>query len=91
MKKFTKLFIAILFVVFSGVLEIASSQPILAVCRTYVANKNCYKCSDYFSVRSQDEAEERCSQMGYDETNYFPSVGAIAAWKLGNCTCGFGH
>ncbi|MDQ7782772.1 MAG: hypothetical protein RDU20_07825 [Desulfomonilaceae bacterium] len=63
----------------------ASAQQIIyTLCQWYDADRNCYKCSDYFSVRSQAEAEKRCKGA---TPYYFPSVGAMQAWKISNCTC----
>lgn len=66
----------------------AIGQVIYTVCRKYMVERNCYVCSKYFAVRSESEAQAKCSRWGADEDPfYFPSVGAVFAWKLPNCTC----
>jgi len=63
----------------------ASAQRIIyTVCQWYSADDNCYKCSDYFSVRSEDQAQKKCRA---GTPHYFPSVGALQAWMISNCTC----
>ena len=47
---------------------------IYVVCWSYVVEKNCNKCSSYFSVKNDDEAIRRCKQKGFAEPNYFPRV-----------------
>lgn len=67
---------------------VAWSQPniIFVVCRHYNADKNCYVCSDYFSVRTEEEAQKKCARRNGDPY-YFPSVGRVFAWKVSHCTC----
>jgi hypothetical protein len=66
--------------------ELAWSQ-VYFVCRKYNPDKNCFICTNYSSTSSEEEAQARCANRGLDEAHYFPSVGAVFAWKLGNCTC----
>jgi len=66
---------------------------VLVVCRVYNVSRNCYKCSDYFSVDSslpggEDKAKRRCAKKGYDEPNYFKTTSQVQHWMLANCTCG---
>jgi hypothetical protein len=63
--------------------EIASSAYV--VCRRQ-ANRGCYICSDYFHANSEDEAAKRCAKLR-SRAYLFRSIGGVAAWKLGNCTC----
>ncbi len=63
---------------------VSAQQIIYTVCQWYSAEGNCYKCSDYFSVRSEAQAQKRCKGA---TPYYFPSVGALQAWMIGNCTC----
>ncbi len=63
----------------------ASSQ-VLTVCRRFVADRSCYKCSEYFYVDSEDEAQQRCAKLGA-QPYYFPGVRAMERWILGNCPC----
>jgi len=80
-----KIFVMAVAAVFLGLSSFASAQQIIyVVCQSYKASKNCYKCSNYFSVRSEDQAQKRCRGA---TPNYFPSVGALQAWMLANCTC----
>lgn len=50
-------------------------------------NKDCNKCSDYFSKPSRDSAEAKCKRMGYPDTMGFPTLGHLFAWERVNCTC----
>jgi hypothetical protein len=70
--------------------EISFSQRIIyTVCRQYVVEKNCYRCSSHFAVQTESEAQKKCKRWGADEDPYyFPTVGAVFSWKLPNCTCG---
>jgi hypothetical protein len=65
----------------------AQIGDIYVVCRKFVAERNCYKCSDYFHVRSEDEAKKKCGKKGYSEANYFGSMRSLQRWILPNCTC----
>ena len=62
----------------------SAQQIIYTICQYYDADNNCYKCSDYFSVRSEAQAKKKCK--GGDPF-YFPSVGALQAWMVSHCTC----
>lgn len=62
-------------------------STIYVVCRKHVPERNCYKCAEYFHVRSEDEAKKKCGKKGYSEANYFGSMGALQRWILPNCTC----
>ena len=86
MKLILKLFVLAVLVVCFALPEIAWPQ-VYTVCRKYNPDKNCYICTGHFSVSTEDEAQARCAKRGMDEAFYFPSIGAVAAWKLGNCTC----
>jgi hypothetical protein len=89
MKRLRAIILIVMAVVLFGLPELASSQRVIyVVCRKYVAEQNCNKCSDYFSVQNEDEAIRKCKKKGYAEPNYFPSVGRIRAWVLSHCTCG---
>jgi len=89
MRRLAKLLIPIVALGIFAIPEFASSQRVIyVVCRQYVPEKGCYKCSDYFSVQTEDEAVRKCGRRGYDEPNYFRSVNAIRRWVLSNCTCG---
>ena len=57
------------------------------ICRKFVADKNCHQCSDYFWAQTQDEADKKCEDMGFDEAYYFPRVGAAFRWMVPNCDC----
>ena len=57
------------------------------VCQKFVAEKNCHKCSDYFYAESEEEADKKCEDMGYDQAYYFPRVAAVFRWMLSNCDC----
>jgi len=86
---------AVMVIVLLGLPELACSQRVIyVVCRKYVAQENCHKCSDYFAVQTEDEAVRKCEKRGYTdfaEPNYFPSLGRVAAWILSHCTCGDGE
>jgi hypothetical protein len=89
MRRFAKLLIPFVALGIFMFPEIASSQRVIyVVCWKYVPEKNCNKCSDYFSVQNEDEAIRKCQRRGFAEPNYFPSVGRIRAWVLSHCTCG---
>jgi len=62
-------------------------RTVYVVCRKFVAEKNCHKCSDYFHARSEDEAKAKCGKKGYSEANYFGSFGSMTRWMLPNCSC----
>lgn len=89
MKMLRRLFMALTALVFLAMPLPAVSQPqiIFVVCWKYVADKNCNKCSKYFSVRSEEEAQRRCKKMGFAEPNYFPSTQHVFRWMLSHCTC----
>jgi hypothetical protein len=38
-------------------------RTVYVVCRKFVAEKNCHKCSDYFHARSEDEAKAKCGKV----------------------------
>ncbi len=40
----------------------AQIGDVYVVCRKFVAERNCYKCSDYFHVRSEDEAKKNAGE-----------------------------
>ena len=63
----------------------ACSQ-ILVVCRRFVADQSCHKCSDYFYVNSEDEAQQRCGKLGA-QPFYFPGVERMSFWMRRNCSC----
>jgi hypothetical protein len=86
MKTILTLLVLAILAVFIVLPEVAWPQ-VFTVCRKYNPDKNCYICTDYFSVSSEEEAQARCARRGMDEAFYFPGAGAVAAWKLGNCTC----
>ncbi len=92
MRCLRNMFLAAMVVLSFGIPNLALGQGpgriIYTVCRKYVVDRNCYKCSKYFAVRSESEAQAKCSRWGADEDPYyFPSVGRVFAWKLPNCTC----
>lgn len=85
MKSMRKLLVLMVAVVLLVIPSIASAyQIIYTLCQWYDVEKNCYHCSDYFSVRSEEEAQRKCRGA---TPYYFPSVGALHSWMLGNCTC----
>lgn len=85
MVSFRKLFIMTVAAVFLGLASMASAQQIIyVVCQSYSASKNCYRCSDYFSVRSEEQAQKKCRGA---TPFYFPSVPALQTWMISNCTC----
>jgi hypothetical protein len=86
MKIMLRLLVVAILAVSIALPEAAWSQ-VFTVCRKYNPDKNCYICTDYFTVSSEEEAQARCAKRGMDEAFYFPGVGAVARWKLGNCTC----
>lgn len=86
MNAMKKLFVLGLVVALVAVPSLASPQRVIyTLCRWYNAEKNCYRCSDYFSVRSEEQAQRRCRG---GTPYYFPSVGALHGWMISNCTCG---
>jgi hypothetical protein len=91
MRFLRNMFLAAMMVLSFGIPNLALGQPgrvIYTVCRKFVVDRNCYKCSNYFAVRSESEAQAKCSRWGADEDPYyFPSVGRVFSWKLPNCTC----
>jgi hypothetical protein len=86
MKFIIKLFVTAIMAASFALPEVAWSQ-VYFVCRKYNPTKNCFICTDYSSTSSEEDAQARCASRGLDEAHYFPSVGAVFAWKLGNCTC----
>ncbi len=66
--------------------DMTFSAQVLVVCRRYVTEGNCHKCSDYFYVNTEDEAQSRCGKLGATPY-YFPGVGAMEFWMRGNCPC----
>jgi hypothetical protein len=89
MNRLRSIILMVMAVLLFSLPELASAQRVIyVVCRKYVAESNCNKCSDYFSVQNEDEAIRKCQRKGYSEPNYFPSVGRIRAWVLSHCTCG---
>jgi len=78
--------LAALFMFGFPVLAYSQPQIIFVVCRKYDASGNCHKCSDYFSVRSEEEAQRKCGKRGAD-TYFVPSVQAMFRWKVSHCTC----
>lgn len=88
MNSIKKVFVLAATVLLLGLPNVASSQRVIfTICQWYNVEKNCYRCSDYFSVRSEDEARRRCRG---GTPYYFPSVGALHGWMVGNCTCDHG-
>ncbi len=81
-------FLLIAVTVISFGLPATAHSIVFVVCRKFVPEKGCYKCSSYFSVQNEDEAQRKCARMGYSEPNYFGSVGAVFRWMLPNCDCG---
>ncbi|MGC8658837.1 MAG: hypothetical protein ACP5U1_07160 [Desulfomonilaceae bacterium] len=69
-------------------IQAQSGRPVYVVCRKYISERSCFKCSDYFHANSEKEAREKCLSNGYDEPNYFRSLFAVRRWLLGHCTCG---
>ena len=93
MKRLRIFIVTVAAVALFGIPQLASCQSgtlqvIYGVCWKYVTEKNCNKCSDYFSVQNEEEAIRKCKRRGYGEPNYFQSVGQIRRWILSNCTCG---
>ncbi|MFH1112724.1 MAG: hypothetical protein V1792_02270 [Pseudomonadota bacterium] len=85
MKSLKRLMVVAMVAVLIGAPATASAwQIIYTVCQWYNADDNCYKCSNYFSVRSEEEAQKKCKGA---TPNFFPSVGALQAWMISNCTC----
>jgi hypothetical protein len=81
-----KIFVLGLVVALVALPGVASPQRVIyTVCQWFNTEKNCYRCSDYFTVRSEQEAQRRCRG---GTPYYFPSVGALFGWMQGNCTCG---
>jgi hypothetical protein len=85
MKNLPKIFLVVVAAILFTVPETACSQ-ILTVCRRFIAAESCYKCSDYFYVNSEDEAQSRCAQLRA-RPYYFRSFRAYERWLLGNCPC----
>lgn len=50
-------------------------------------DRDCNKCSDYFSKPTRDAAEAKCKSMGFPDTMGFPSLGQLFGWERVNCTC----
>lgn len=65
-----------------------TGNVVYTVCKFFDPERNCNKCSDYFTVRSEDEAQDKCSRGGYEDAYYFPSVSRVYSWMGGHCTCG---
>ncbi len=85
MTSLKSLLVAVMVAVLIGAPATAPAyQIIYTVCQWFNAEDNCYKCSDYFSVRSEEEAQKKCKGA---TPNYFPSVGRLQAWMISNCTC----
>jgi len=61
---------------------------VYTVCKIFDPGRNCNRCSDYFTVRSEDEAQNKCAKSGYEDVYYFPSVSRVYSWMGGHCTCG---
>lgn len=87
MKSVRRIIVAALVVAMLGLPVVASARIIYVVCAGWDAQKNCTHCSDYFSVQSEAQAEERCRSMGLPTPNYFPSVQRVFDWKRPNCSC----
>jgi DNA phosphorothioation-dependent restriction protein DptG len=86
MRSLRKLFVVGVVASLLGMPSFAYSQQIIfTLCRWYNAEKNCYRCSDYFSVRSEEQAKRKCKG---GTPYYFPSVFALQSWMIANCTCG---
>jgi hypothetical protein len=85
MKKWLKVLMVVVAVILFAVPEWACSQ-VLVVCRRFIADEACYRCSDYFYVDSEDEAQSRCGELGADPY-YFPGIGRMAVWMRGHCSC----
>ncbi len=86
MKLMLKLLVVAILAVSFALPEVAWSQ-VYFVCRKYNPDKNCYICTSQSSTSTEEDAQARCAKRGMDEAFYFPSIGAVAAWKLPNCTC----
>jgi len=80
-----KILMALVAITLFAVPDWACSQ-VLVVCRRFIADKGCHKCSDYFYVNSEDEAQQRCGKLGGDPF-YFPGVGRMSFWMRGHCSC----
>lgn len=89
MRYLRNMFLAAMVLLSFGIPNLVFGQRIIyTVCRKYMVERNCYKCSNYFAVRSEAEAQAKCARWGADEDPYyFPSVGRVFSWKLPNCTC----
>jgi hypothetical protein len=57
------------------------------ICQKFLAERNCHRCSDYFYAPTEEEADKKCEDMGYDEAYYFPRVAAVFRWMVSNCDC----
>jgi hypothetical protein len=85
MKSLKTVIVLVMATVLIVVPSMASAQQIIyTLCQWFNAEKNCYRCSDYFSVRSEEQAQKKCKG---GTPFYFPSVGALQAWMISNCTC----
>jgi hypothetical protein len=86
MKSMKRLLVLVMVAILLGAsaAPVSAQRIIYVVCQWFSAEKNCYKCSDYFSVRSEAQAQKRCRS---GTPFYFPSVGALQGWMIGNCTC----
>ena len=86
MKQALKVLMVVVAVILFAVPDWAACSQVLVVCRRFIADGSCYKCSDYFYVDSEDEAQSRCGELGADPY-YFPGIGRMAFWMRGNCSC----
>lgn len=66
---------------------VETGNVVYTVCKLFDPESNCNRCSDYFTVRSEEEAQNKCARAGYDDVYYFPSVSRVYSWMGGNCTC----
>jgi hypothetical protein len=84
MSSMKRLFVLGVVLTFLALPSLASPRIIFTLCQWYNTEKNCYSCSDYFSVRSEEEAQRKCRG---GTPYYFPSVGALHGWMISHCTC----
>ena len=85
MKKGLKILMVVVAVILFVLPELACSQ-VMVLCRRFIADQGCHKCSDYFYVNSEDEAGQRCGKLG-GQPFYFPGLGPMSFWMRGNCSC----
>lgn len=57
-------FLLVAVTVISFGLPATAHSIVYVVCRKFVAEKGCYKCSSYFSTQSEDQAQKKCARMG---------------------------